>query len=152
MKLRNAAKRLPRTPNSIAPLSVASPLRSDSVPSGAPEVLPGKHKCGECTQVSGCKIADVVGKCIPLPKPFHPMELQQRLEPLSRGKENTLITDGNGAASYVGFAMSETMFIYPITPSSVMAENADCAPVGLTGGVEAVFSGAQLSCWSVPKR
>lgn len=33
--------------------------------------------------------------------------------------------DGNGAAAYVSYAMSELAFIYPITPSSPMAEQAD---------------------------
>ena len=33
--------------------------------------------------------------------------------------------DGNGAASYVSYAFSEIAVIYPITPSSHMAEQAD---------------------------
>nr|AIW52601.1 pyruvate:ferredoxin oxidoreductase PFO-4 [Mastigamoeba balamuthi] len=33
--------------------------------------------------------------------------------------------DGNKAATYVAYALSETCFIYPITPSSAMAEQAD---------------------------
>ncbi|ELP83706.1 pyruvate dehydrogenase, putative [Entamoeba invadens IP1] len=33
--------------------------------------------------------------------------------------------DGNQAAAYVAYALSDVSFIYPITPSSTMAENAD---------------------------
>ena len=33
--------------------------------------------------------------------------------------------DGNGAASYVSYAFSDLAIIYPITPSSPMAEQAD---------------------------
>ncbi|MBR2441461.1 MAG: pyruvate:ferredoxin (flavodoxin) oxidoreductase, partial [Clostridia bacterium] len=36
-----------------------------------------------------------------------------------------ITTDGNGAASYVSYAFSELAIIYPITPSSPMAELAD---------------------------
>ncbi len=36
-----------------------------------------------------------------------------------------ITTDGNGAASYVSYAFSELAVIYPITPSSPMAELAD---------------------------
>ncbi len=36
-----------------------------------------------------------------------------------------MTTDGNGAASYVSYAFSELAIIYPITPSSPMAEQAD---------------------------
>ncbi len=35
------------------------------------------------------------------------------------------VTDGNGAASYISYALSELAIIYPITPSSPMAELAD---------------------------
>ncbi len=37
----------------------------------------------------------------------------------------TITTDGNGAASYVSYAFSQLAIIYPITPSSPMAELAD---------------------------
>ncbi len=37
----------------------------------------------------------------------------------------TITTDGNGAASYVSYAFSELAIIYPITPSTPMAELAD---------------------------
>ena len=33
--------------------------------------------------------------------------------------------DGNTAAAHVAYAMSEVAAIYPITPSSPMAENCD---------------------------
>ncbi|GAB1226012.1 hypothetical protein ENUP19_0273G0022 [Entamoeba nuttalli] len=33
--------------------------------------------------------------------------------------------DGNQAAAYVSYALSDVSFIFPITPSSPMAENAD---------------------------
>ena len=33
--------------------------------------------------------------------------------------------DGNTAAAHVAYAFSEVAAIYPITPSSVMAENVD---------------------------
>ena len=36
-----------------------------------------------------------------------------------------ITTDGNGAASYVSYAFSELAVIYPITPSSPMAESVD---------------------------
>ncbi|MBQ7368572.1 MAG: pyruvate:ferredoxin (flavodoxin) oxidoreductase [Clostridia bacterium] len=36
-----------------------------------------------------------------------------------------ITTDGNGAASYVSYAFSELAIIYPITPSSPMAEQVD---------------------------
>ena len=35
------------------------------------------------------------------------------------------ICDGNEAAAYVAYAFSEVAAIYPITPSSPMAEHAD---------------------------
>ena len=35
------------------------------------------------------------------------------------------ICDGNEAAAYVAYAFSEVAAIYPITPSSPMAEKAD---------------------------
>ena len=35
---------------------------------------------------------------------------------------NTQIMDGNQAAAHVAYAFSETAAIYPITPSSPMAE------------------------------
>lgn len=37
----------------------------------------------------------------------------------------TITTDGNGAVAYVSYAFSEIAIIYPITPSSPMAEQAD---------------------------
>ena len=37
----------------------------------------------------------------------------------------TITTDGNGAAAYISYAFSELAIIYPITPSSPMAELAD---------------------------
>ena len=37
----------------------------------------------------------------------------------------TITIDGNGAASYVSYALSELIIIYPITPSTPMAEQAD---------------------------
>jgi pyruvate-ferredoxin/flavodoxin oxidoreductase len=39
------------------------------------------------------------------------------------GKMKTM--DGNTAAAYVAYALSETAAIYPITPSSTMGEVAD---------------------------
>nr|MBR6777843.1 hypothetical protein [Clostridia bacterium] len=36
-----------------------------------------------------------------------------------------ITTDGNGGVSYVSYAFSEIAVIYPITPSSPMAEQAD---------------------------
>ena len=39
------------------------------------------------------------------------------------GKKMTI--DGNTAAAHVAYALSEVAAIYPITPSSPMAENAD---------------------------
>ena len=42
------------------------------------------------------------------------------------GKKRILKTmDGNTAAAHVAYAFSEVSAIYPITPSSVMAENID---------------------------
>ncbi len=38
---------------------------------------------------------------------------------------NIITTDGNGGVSYVSYAFSEIAVIYPITPSSPMAEQAD---------------------------
>ena len=40
-------------------------------------------------------------------------------------KKLTKICDGNEAAAYVAYAFSEVAAIYPITPSSPMAEHAD---------------------------
>ena len=37
----------------------------------------------------------------------------------------SIITDGNGAVSHISYALSEIAIIYPITPSSPMAEQAD---------------------------
>ncbi len=37
--------------------------------------------------------------------------------------------DGNGAVASVAFRTSEVIAIYPITPSSTMAEQADARPV-----------------------
>ena len=37
----------------------------------------------------------------------------------------TLTVDGNHAAAYVSYAFSELMLVYPITPSTPMAELAD---------------------------
>ncbi len=48
----------------------------------------------------------------------------------------TITIDGNGAASYVSYALSELIIIYPITPSTPMAEQAD---IWSTGGKENVF-------------
>jgi len=39
--------------------------------------------------------------------------------------QKTITIDGNTAAAYVAYAMSEVAAIYPITPSSTMAELAD---------------------------
>ena len=36
-----------------------------------------------------------------------------------------ITTDGNGAVASVAFRASEVIAIYPITPSSTMAEQAD---------------------------
>ena len=49
---------------------------------------------------------------------------------MSRGKDVNLVRkkktmDGNTAAAHVAYAFSEVAAIYPITPSSVMAENID---------------------------
>ena len=40
-------------------------------------------------------------------------------------KENIMVVDGNEAAAYVAYAFSEVAAIYPITPSSPMAEKTD---------------------------
>ena len=37
--------------------------------------------------------------------------------------KNSVITDGNEAVASIAFRVSETIAIYPITPSSPMAEN-----------------------------
>lgn len=37
----------------------------------------------------------------------------------------TIVTDGNGAAVHAAYAFSELAIVYPITPSSPMAELAD---------------------------
>ena len=49
---------------------------------------------------------------------------------MSRGKDVNMVRkkktmDGNTAAAHVAYAFSEVAAIYPITPSSVMAENID---------------------------
>lgn len=38
----------------------------------------------------------------------------------------TVIMDGNEAAAYISYAFTEVAGIYPITPSSPMAEHVDC--------------------------
>lgn len=43
----------------------------------------------------------------------------------SKNKRNMINTDGNTAAAYVAHNLSEVIAIYPITPSSVMGEEAD---------------------------
>ena len=40
-------------------------------------------------------------------------------------KMNYMVVDGNEAAAYVSYAFSEVAAIYPITPSSPMAEKTD---------------------------
>ena len=40
-------------------------------------------------------------------------------------KKNFITCDGNYAASYIAYMFSEVAAIYPITPSSNMAENVD---------------------------
>jgi len=40
-------------------------------------------------------------------------------------KKNFLVCDGNEAASHIAYMFSEVAAIYPITPSSNMAENVD---------------------------
>ena len=37
----------------------------------------------------------------------------------------TMVGDGNLAAAQVAYALSETAAVYPITPSTPMAENCD---------------------------
>ena len=50
------------------------------------------------------------------------------------------ICDGNEAAAYVAYAFSEVAAIYPITPSSPMAEHVDeWAANGKTTGIFSVF-------------
>ena len=39
--------------------------------------------------------------------------------------KNSVITDGNEAVASVAFRVSETIAIYPITPSSPMAESCE---------------------------
>jgi len=39
--------------------------------------------------------------------------------------KHTAVMDGNSAASHIAYALTESAFIYPITPSSNMAENMD---------------------------
>ena len=40
-------------------------------------------------------------------------------------KRKTMVIDGNEAAAYIAYAFSEVAAIYPITPSSPMAEKTD---------------------------
>ena len=40
-------------------------------------------------------------------------------------KKNFITCDGNTAASHIAYMFSEVACIYPITPSSTMAENVD---------------------------
>src|SRR5574344_1599227 len=40
-------------------------------------------------------------------------------------KETIMVADGNEAAAYVAYAFTEVAAIYPITPSSTMAEKTD---------------------------
>ena len=40
-------------------------------------------------------------------------------------KETIMVADGNEAAAYVAYAFTEVAAIYPITPSSPMAEKTD---------------------------
>ena len=40
-------------------------------------------------------------------------------------KQHIMVADGNEAAAYVAYAFSEVAAIYPITPSSPMAEKTD---------------------------
>ena len=40
-------------------------------------------------------------------------------------KRRTMTMDGNTAAAYASYAFTEVAAIYPITPSSVMAEKVD---------------------------
>lgn len=41
------------------------------------------------------------------------------------GKRRTMTMDGNTATAYASYAFTEVATIFPITPSSVMAENID---------------------------
>ena len=41
------------------------------------------------------------------------------------GKKNYVVMDGNTAAAYSAYAFTEVAAIYPITPSSPMAEKVD---------------------------
>ena len=46
-------------------------------------------------------------------------------------KKNYVVMDGNTAAAYSAYAFTEVAAIYPITPSSPMAEKVDeCLPRG----------------------
>ena len=40
-------------------------------------------------------------------------------------KRRTMVLDGNEAAAYIAYAFTEVAAIYPITPSSPMAEKTD---------------------------
>jgi pyruvate-ferredoxin/flavodoxin oxidoreductase len=46
-------------------------------------------------------------------------------EQLNMDNEKRITIDGNTAAASMAYMMSDTAFIYPITPSSPMAENID---------------------------
>ena len=49
----------------------------------------------------------------------------QRLEEVMAEELNVATIDGNEAAAYVAYRVNEVCAIYPITPSSTMAELAD---------------------------
>ena len=47
------------------------------------------------------------------------------MSPKLHESKNVMICDGNEAAAYIAYRLSEVCAIYPITPSSTMAELAD---------------------------
>lgn len=60
-------------------------------------------------------------------------EILRRINPMAREKQTM---DGNNAAAHVSYAFTDLAAIYPITPSSVMAEVTDSWS---TAGVKNIF-------------
>jgi len=53
-----------------------------------------------------------------------------RMQPRTRdlkpsGKNKYMVMDGNEAAAYIAYSMSDISFIYPISPASTMGEHMD---------------------------
>ena len=51
-------------------------------------------------------------------------------------KHESVCIDANTAVSYISYAVSDIAWIYPITPSSPMAENADLLSLS---GIKNIF-------------